>query len=313
MITLKDGTMLTSVIILEDAKTLVVETRFGSMSLQRNAVMNIVRDSNETNLLLRGDFCIARQDYNTAMKYYSDALTQFPASKEVRDKYRKLRESMDDSTQKALAEYGKQSEKAEVDITPENREVAEKHVRTKKKEPITTLILYGFGVYPLEGSKSSKVKAAIDAAKLDALRKAFGDAVGVGFTITKGKVKIFAPGELPKWQIKILEKQKAAELGYAIKLQVQCPPSSLLFKIPEEATEQEVIGRVSISDKKNHDYETALQEAYRLAVLNAVSTQERYKNISELSGRLFLIEPPSGDVVSGFYQVKIRVRVWFDL
>ena len=314
MITLKDGTMLTCVIVLEDTKTLVIETRFGSMSLHRIAVTNIGRDSSEKNLLLRGDFCVARNDYTTAMKYYSDALTQYPASKEVREKYRQLRDLMDKSTQKELAEYGKQSEKPELDITPENKEVAEKHIKTKKKEPITTLILYGFGAYPAEGSKSSKGKTAIDSAKRDALKKAFGDAVGIGFTLTKGKVKIFASGELPKYQIKILEKQKVEGLGYTIKLQVQCPPSSLLFKIPEEVKEQEVIGSVSISDTKQKDYKTAaLQEAYRQAVLNAIATQEQYKNKPELSGRLFLIEPPSGDVVSGFYQVKIRVRVWFDL
>jgi hypothetical protein len=312
-ITSNDGTKLTCVIILEDAKTMVVETRFGSMSLHRKAIRNIERDTNEKNLLLRGEFSIARNDFNTAMKYYQEAMMLYPSSIEVRERYRQLRDAMDKSSQKELFDYGKKDEQNK-EITDENREVAEKHIKNKKNEPITTLILYGFGSYPTGKEYSRSIKEVVEIAKLDALKKAFGDAVGTGFVISKGKLKILPPGELPNYRMKILEKHKVENLGYSVKLQVQCPPSSLLFKLPDEVIEQEATGSVTIDVKKKQNYRiTALEEACRQAVLNTIAISPQYQNKPELAGRIFLIEPPIENKVAGIFQVKIRVKIWFDI
>lgn len=313
IVTLNDGTRLTSVIVLEDAKSLVIETKFGSMTLQRKAVISIDRDTNERNLILRGDFGIARKDYDSAMKYYQEAMMQFPNSREVRDKYRQLRDLMDKSSETELMEYGKKDETTK-ELTSENREVAERHLKTKKKEPLSTLILYGFGAYPLGDNYRNPTKTAIDLAKLDALKKAFGDAVGIGFVVTKGKLKILPTGELPGYQMKVLEKQKVGKIGYSVKLQVQCPPSLLLFTIPDNAVEHQVMSSIPIPANKKLDYEeTALQEALRQAILNAMVHLPATQPKTELTGRIFLDELPIRNTVDGFYQVKIKGKVWFDL
>ncbi|MFB3897785.1 MAG: hypothetical protein ACE14V_15960 [bacterium] len=312
-ITTSDGTRLTCVIVMEDAKTVVVETRFGSMSFHRKVIRNIDRDSNEYNLILRSDFSIARKDFNTAMKYLQDAMIQYPGSQAVREKYRQLRDAMDKSSLKELTDYGKKDEQ-EKKVTDENAEVAKTHLKSKKDQPVTTLILYGFGSYPIGKEYERSAEKVIELAKLDALEKAFGEAVGTGFTLKKGKLKILPPGELPNCKMKILDKQKIEDAGYAVKLQVQCPASSLLFKIPDDTIEQEAVGSVALEEKKKKEYRSiALEQAYRQAVLGAISSSPQYRNNPELSGRIFLIDPPEGNIIAGFYQVKIKVKIWFEL
>ncbi|MCX7919259.1 MAG: hypothetical protein N3A72_06570 [bacterium] len=308
---MKDGTRLSCVIIAEDAKHLVIETQFGSMSITKKSIAQVGRDTPDKNLILRGDFYVMRNDVQKGLEYYAEALTLYPNSKEAKEKYRIAREKLEKTEQQQIAQLNQSEEKLGLDITPENKEAAKAQLKLTKKEQLATLILYGFGAYPANGSTREKTKSALVEAKLDALKKAFGDAVGIGFSVSKGKVKIYPPGELPHYKIKVLAQQKVEQLGYAIKLQVQAPSSSLLFSIPDNLPIFDGFANVAID--KQSDYKAhALHEAYRQVVLKAIAIAPQLGNKPTVTGRIFLVNPPSEYMVTGFYQVSIQAKVWLD-
>ncbi len=313
-IILANGTQLSGVIIAQDLKSMLVETKYGSMTLSLKSIKELKPASKEDNLLLRGDFQREKGKYTEAMKYYQEALMAFPKSQKVRDKYNDLNRKLE-SLKKAEAMAIAKREDPQ-SISKENIEDA-KTANDLKKGTTLSLQAEGEGNYPLYTPKGeNKEKLALQNAKLNALSKIFNEGIGYGFTTKKGRVTLLPPGELPNVKIKILKQEKIST-GYRIQIQVAGPTDSIMVKLPDSFPIIEAQGVTSDIRAKSQTVlrERAMEATMVKAVEDVVKKEIQANPKSKRKtyfGRVYPVSILQEALTPQGYFLRGTFKVWID-
>jgi tetratricopeptide (TPR) repeat protein len=313
-ITLTNGTKLEGVIIAQDAKSMLMETRYGSMTLTLKSIKEVKQASKEDNLLLRGDFFREKGKYDEAMKYYQEALLANPKSQKVRDKYDDLNRKLESLKKSQALALAKKVEPQSV--THENVEDA-KTAKDLKKDEMFSLQATGEAMYPLYTSKGEdKEKITIQNAKLNALSKIFTDSMGYGFEAKGNKAKILPPGELPNVKIKVLKQDKLST-GYRVQIQVLGPTNSVMVKLPDNFPLTEAQGVTPDIRAKSQTLlrqralETTMLSAVETAVAKELEAKPKNKN-KKVFGRVYPVSILQEALTPQGYFLRGNFKVWID-
>ncbi len=90
-IILKDGNILHGKVIKENEKNLTIETTFSILTLPKERIKSIEKESQLEILIRNGDMALKTKDYEKAIKYYQSALKLSPKNKEILEKINKAK------------------------------------------------------------------------------------------------------------------------------------------------------------------------------------------------------------------------------